>query len=77
MTNPSLREEILGAELQRVENELERPRLLQEACEILIEDLKSQGELTKWKERNIKAQIKNLREIVRHCQTLKNAQKGQ
>ena len=77
MTNPSLRKEILGAELQRVENELERPRHLQEACEILIEDLKSQGDLTKWKERNVKAQIKNLREIVRHCQTLKNAQKGQ
>ena len=77
MTNPSLRKEILGAELQRVENELKRPRHLQESCEILIEDLKSQGDLTKWKERNVKAQIKNLREIVRHCQTLKNAQKGQ
>ena len=76
MTNPSSRKEILGAELQRVENELERPRHLQEACEILIEDLKSQGDLTKWKERNVRAQIKNLREIVRHCQTLKNAQKG-
>ena len=77
MTNPSLRKEILGAELQRVENELEKPRHLQEACEILIGDLKSQGGLTKWKERNVKAQIKNLREIVRHCQTLRNAQKGQ
>lgn len=77
MKKQSLREEMLREELQRVDNELKQPVLIQKACEVLIEDLRSLKGLTRWKERNVKAQIKNLREIVKHCQTLKSAQKGQ
>ena len=69
--------EILAAELQQVEDELERPRHLQEACEILIRDLKSQKHLTKWKQRNVEHQIKRIDEIVQYCHTLRSAQKGQ
>lgn len=77
MADVHSRKEILAAELERVEGELERPGHLQEACEILIRDLRSQGHLTEWKRRNVKHQIKRLDEIVQHCRTLKSAQQGQ
>ena len=76
MAKAPSREKILGAELQPVEDEQEKSKYLQKACEDLIENLKGQQNLTKWKERNIRAQIKSLRWIVRHCQTLRSAQKG-
>lgn len=68
--------DILAGELRRVEQELEQPVLLEEACQALIKDLASQHNLTAWKRRNVTTQIKNLREIVQYCRNLKNAQKG-
>jgi hypothetical protein len=68
--------DIMAGELRQVERELEQPVLLEEACKVLIEDLESQRDLTAWKKRNVTAQIKNLREIVQYCRTLKSAQKG-
>jgi len=76
MTNPSSRKDILAGELRRVEQELEQPVLLEEACQTLVEYLTNQHDLTAWKRRNVAAQIKNLREIVQYCRTLKSAQKG-